>query len=104
MTTRIPNRKVIVTNWIGQVLMAAILLQVVFFKFTGAALALGVIVGAIGTHLTILGIEVQGDGGALLAMALITFVAAAAVVWIRRHSLPVLGRVLAPAPAAPIVD
>src|SRR5258706_15856023 len=31
----------------------------------GAALAAGLMVGAIGAHLTRLGVEVQGDGGAL---------------------------------------
>lgn len=54
----------------------------------GALLALGIMVGAVGAHLTLLGIEVQGDGGTLFALALVTLVASAGVAWIRRGDLP----------------
>jgi hypothetical protein len=47
----------------------------------GALLSLGVISGAIIYHLTILGIEVQGDGGYLFALALVVFVCSAAVLF-----------------------
>jgi len=61
----------------------------------GGLLGLGVMIGALGSHLTRLGIEVQGDGGMLFALAIVTFVASATVVWIRRADLPLLGTTLA---------
>ena len=119
-------------SWALQLIVAAILLQTLFFKFTGAAesvyifstlgvepwgrvgsgvveliaailllvpgtvtigavLALGVIVGAILSHLTVLGIEVQGDGGLLFFLALGVFIASAAILVLRRGEIPVLG-------------
>ncbi len=50
----------------------------------GALLTLGLMIGAIGSHLTVLGIVVAGDGGALFAMACATFLSAAATSWLRR--------------------
>ena len=119
-------------SWVLQIIVAVILLQTLFFKFTaaaesvyvfstlgaepwgrigsgvveliaailllvpttitiGAALALFVIVGAIVSHLTILGIEVQGDGGLLFVLALAVFVASTAILIIRRGEIPVIG-------------
>jgi uncharacterized membrane protein YphA (DoxX/SURF4 family) len=104
--------------WIARIVTALILLQTLFFKFTGSAesvyifttvgmepwgrigigvmeliagvlllvnrtawlgagLALGLMIGAIGMHLTLLGIEVMDDGGQLFIYAII--VAAASV-------------------------
>lgn len=121
-----------IASWILQLVVAGILLQTLFFKFTGAAesvyifttlgvepwgrigsgvaelvaavlllvpataglgagLALAIIAGAIVSHLTILGIEVQGDGGLLFALAVIVFVASSAILLIRRGELPILG-------------
>jgi putative oxidoreductase len=121
-----------VVSWVLQVVVAVILLQTLFFKFTGAAesvyifstlgaepwgrigsgvveliaailllvpatvtvgaaLALAVIAGAILSHLTILGIEVQGDGGLLFVLALTVFVASAAILVLRRNEIPVVG-------------
>ncbi len=57
----------------------------------GAALALGVISGAVVSHLTKLGIEVQGDGGLLFALALVVLVGSAIVLWLRRRELPIVG-------------
>lgn len=42
----------------------------------GAALSIGLMLGAIATHLLILGIQVEGDGGQLFAYALIVLIAA----------------------------
>lgn len=50
----------------------------------GTLLALGVISGVIVSHITKLGIVVQGDGGLLFGLALVVFVASGAVLWIRR--------------------
>jgi len=119
-------------SWALQLMVAGILLQTLFFKFTGAAesvhifstlgaepwgrigsgvveliaallllypatitigavLALGVITGAIVSHLTVLGIEVQGDGGLLFFLALAIFVSSAAILILRRGDIPVVG-------------
>ena len=51
-------------------LIAAVLLVVPSTAWLGAGLALGLMVGAIGMHLTLLGIEVQGDHGYLFGLAL----------------------------------
>jgi len=119
-------------SWAAQIVVAAILLQTLFFKFTGAPesiyifetlglepvgrigsgivelvasvlllvpgaaalgalLAAGVITGALGAHLTRLGIEVQGDGGLLFALALVVFAGSLLVLWLRRGELPIVG-------------
>ena len=119
-------------SWALQIIVAGILLQTLFFKFTGAAesvyifstlgaepwgrigsgvveliaallllypatatvgaiVALGVIAGAIVSHLTVLGIEVQGDGGLLFFLAIAVFVSSAAILFLRRGEIPVLG-------------
>lgn len=110
----------VIISWIAQIAAAVILLQTLWFKFSGAAesvyifsllgvepygrigsgvieliagillltprycwigagLGLGTMAGAIASHLTILGIDILGDGGQLFALALITFVCCAAV-------------------------
>jgi len=122
----------LIASWVLQLVVAGILLQTLFFKFTGApesvyifstlgaepwgrigsgvvelvasilllvpatsavgaALSLAVITGAIVSHLTILGIEVQGDGGLLFGLALTVFVASAIILLLRRGELPVVG-------------
>jgi putative oxidoreductase len=58
----------------------------------GAIGALGVISGAIGAHLTKLGIEVQGDGGTLFWLAVIVFVGSAALAWLHRKDIPIIGK------------
>ena len=69
-------------------LMAAALLLIPGFAPFGALLSLGVISGAIVSHLTVLGIEVRGDGGLLFALAVIVFVCSLAIVAIRWRELP----------------
>lgn len=121
-----------VVAWVLRLLVAGILFQTLFFKFTGAEesvyifsqlgmepwgrigsgvgeliavilllwpgrtalgalLSLGVISGALGAHLTKLGIEVQGDGGLLFALALVVFVGSALLLWLFRRELPIVG-------------
>ena len=58
----------------------------------GALLSLGVMTGAIGSHLTVLGIDVQGDGGALFALALTVTACSTVELFLRRSSLPGLVR------------
>lgn len=121
-----------VLSWTLQIIVAGILFQTLFFKFTGAPeskyifetlglepvgrigsgvaelvavvlllvprtvvygaiLALGVISGAIGSHLTKLGIVVQKDHGLLFALALVVFVGSLGILFIRRRDIPILG-------------
>lgn len=121
-----------IASWTLQLLVAAILFQTLFFKFTsaeesvyifstlgmepwgrygsgvaeliacvlllipataayGAMLSLGVITGAILSHLTKLGIVVQDDGGLLFGLALVVFVGSAIVLFLRRREIPVIG-------------
>src|SRR5689334_19878713 len=58
-------------------LVAAILLILPCHAWAGALLAMGVMLGAIASHLTVLGISVQNDHGLLFALALIVFAASA---------------------------
>jgi len=57
----------------------------------GAVLAIGLMGGAIMSHLTRLGIEVQGDHGLLFKLALTVLAAALIVVVLRRRELPIVG-------------
>src|SRR5687767_3663170 len=75
-------------------LVAAVLLLVPATSPLGALMTIGLMVGAIGSHLTVLGIEVRGDGGLLFGLAVTCFVGSAIVLLIRRAQLPVLGRLL----------
>jgi hypothetical protein len=68
-------------------LIAVVLLLIPRTAVFGAGLAMGVMVGAIGSHLTKLGIEVQGDGGLLFGLAVTTFVLAGLVLVLRRRQL-----------------
>lgn len=122
-----------VVSTILQLLAAGILLQTLYFKFTGAeesvyifttlgmepwgrigsgvaeliaacllvyprtaaigaAMAMGVMSGAIVSHLTGLGIVVKDDGGLLFGLALTVFVASAVVLVMRKAQLPIVGR------------
>jgi hypothetical protein len=57
----------------------------------GAVLAVGLMGGALMSHLTRLGIEVQGDHGLLFKLALTVLLASAVVVLLRRRELPIVG-------------
>ena len=72
-------------------LITSILLLVPATAAIGGVLALGVISGAIMSHLAVLGIVVQDDGGTLFILACVVFVASAVVVFLRRHELPIIG-------------
>jgi hypothetical protein len=73
-------------------LAAAVLLLYPATAAFGAIVAMGVMAGAILSHLTVLGIEVRGDGGLLFALAVVVFVASAVVLVVRRADLPLVGR------------
>lgn len=68
-------------------LITAVLLLLPRTAWLGGLMGLGVIAGALFFHLTILGIEVQGDGGTLFYLALAVFVACAGVLWLHKSEL-----------------
>ena len=76
-------------------LIAAVLILTPRFTWLGSVLALGVMAGAILSHLTILGIEVQGDKGLLFALAVVVFVSSAVNLVLHRNAIPLIGRRLA---------
>jgi len=123
------TRGQLTTSWVCRLIAAAIMIETLFFKFTGAPesvyifskmgmeswwrygqgiwellasvlllaprlgwaggiLTLGALGGAIVSHITVLGIEVQGDHGLLFGMAMVTFVSAFIVTFIHRHEIP----------------
>lgn len=126
------NSKLNILFWVLRVLASGILLQTLFFKFTGAPesiyifetvglepfgryasgitelfatiilliprlnwlgaiLSLGVMSGAILSHLTVLGIEVKGDGGLLFALAIVVFICSAILLYFNKEDIPVIG-------------
>ena len=115
--------------WIARLLAALIMLQTLYFKFTGAeesvyiftqvgmepwgrigvgmmeliasflilvpstvwlgsVLAAGLMSGALMMHLTLLGIEVKGDGGYLFILALVVAICSIVAFWIDRKNIP----------------
>jgi len=71
-------------------LIASILLLMPRTVWLGALISLGVISGAIFFHLSLLGIEVQEDGGYLFILAVLVFVCSAIALWIHRRDIPYL--------------
>jgi putative oxidoreductase len=119
----------LVTSWVCRAVAAAIMLETLFFKFTGAPesvfifskmgleswwrygqgvweliaailllsprlgwaggiLTLSAMGAAIVSHITILGIQIQGDHGLLFAMAIATFTSGFIVTYIHRNQIP----------------
>src|SRR6516225_11589782 len=76
-------------------LIAALLILSPRLIWLGSALAIGIMTGAIISHLTVLGIEVQGDKGLLFVLALIVFVSSGINLLIHRAEIPIIGRRLA---------
>ena len=75
-------------------LIAAILLLIPGTVWLGACLALGVMGGAIMSHLTVLGIVVMNDHGLLFGLALTVALCSAILLVIHRRSIPVIGKLL----------
>jgi len=75
-------------------LIAAILLLIPGTVWLGAGLALGVMGGAIMSHLTVLGIVVMNDHGLLFGLALTVALCSAILLLIHRRSIPVIGKLL----------
>jgi len=72
-------------------LIAAILILIPRTIWLGALLTLGVISGAIVTHLTKIGIDVNGDGGRLFFMAILIFILSAITLWLHKKEIPFIG-------------
>ena len=76
-------------------LIAATLILIPNTRFYGAGLSAGTIAGALFMHLTLLGIDVQGDGGLLFGMAVAVFLANLGSLWINKATgLDLLRRLL----------
>ena len=69
-------------------MISAILLLIPKTIWAGATLTLGIIGGAVMMHLTMLGIDVNGDGGSLFYLALVCFVGSAIILWLVRKDIP----------------
>ena len=71
-------------------LITAILLVVPRTRGIGGVLGLGIISGALFSHLTQLGIVVNNDGGLLFGLAVVVFICSAIIAWTHRRSIPVI--------------
>lgn len=72
-------------------LIAGILLLINRTAWAGALLALGLMAGAIMMHLTMLGIEVNDDGGILFITAVITFLFSSVILLNQKKNIPLIG-------------
>ena len=79
-------------------LLAVVLLLIPRTVTLGALLSLGVISGALVSHLTKLGIVVKDDGGLLFALAVTVFVCSLLVLILRRQQIPLVSRFFLPSP------
>ncbi len=68
-------------------LITAILILIPRTSFYGALLGFGLMAGAIFSHLFVLGIEVQDDGGTLFGLALLVFVSCLVLIYKDRYIL-----------------
>jgi hypothetical protein len=68
-------------------LIAAALILINTTAWLGSILALGLMAGAIGMHLTLLGIEVRDDGGLLFLYALIVTACAIFILYYNREKI-----------------
>jgi len=68
--------------------IAAILILVPRTTLIGAIMGSGVMLGAIFSHLFVLGIEVKNDGGTLFSLAIITFLCCMFLIFKNRKGIP----------------
>lgn len=71
-------------------LITAILLLLPRTKLPGIVMSLGIISGAIFSHLLVLGVHVKGDGGTLFILALVVFIASLVLVAIYKNAFRAL--------------
>lgn len=72
-------------------LIASILLFIPKKTWLGALLTIGLMGGAIISHLTILGIEHNEDGGTLFISAIVTFISGVILLIFNRKNIPFVG-------------
>ncbi len=58
-------------------LVTAVLILIPRTQVLGMLISIGIIIGAIGSHLLVLGINVSNDGGKVFALAIVVFIASA---------------------------
>ena len=75
-------------------LIAAILILIPRTTWLGAGLALGVMAGAIFSHLTVLGVVVMDDGGLLFGLALAVAACSVVLLFLQRRRVPIIGAYL----------
>jgi uncharacterized membrane protein YphA (DoxX/SURF4 family) len=75
-------------------LIAAILILIPKTTWLGAGLALSVMIGAIFSHLTVLGLIVMDDGGLLFGLALAVACCSIVLLFLQRRRLPLIGAYL----------
>jgi len=68
-------------------LMIALMLLFRRSSLIGAILGLGVITGAIFSHIFVLGIEVQDDGGLLFGLAILVFILCLVTIFMQKDKL-----------------
>ncbi|MBL7887468.1 MAG: DoxX family protein [Flavobacterium sp.] len=73
-------------------LIASLLILLPRTTLLGALLGFGTMLGAIVSHLLILGIEVKNDGGTLFILAIITFLCCLVLIYNQKHKIPDLLR------------
>jgi putative oxidoreductase len=71
----------------GAELVASLLLLIPRTIVLGALMGVGIMLGAVATHLFILGIDVQGDRGQLFAYALIVLIASVSLLVLHRDQV-----------------
>lgn len=69
-------------------LIIAILILVPRTTWLGALLGIGIMAGAIFSHVTQLGVVVQNDGGTLFILALVTLIFCMVLAWVNRKQIP----------------
>jgi uncharacterized membrane protein YphA (DoxX/SURF4 family) len=69
-------------------LIASVLLLIPRTTLVGALLGMGTMLGAILSHIFVLGIEIKNDGGTLFVLALITFLCCLIIVLQNRNKIP----------------
>jgi hypothetical protein len=69
-------------------LIAAFLILMPRTTLLGALIGVGTMAGALVSHLFILGIEVQNDGGELFLLGIITYICCAVLVFLNKNRIP----------------
>ncbi len=73
-------------------IVAGLLLLTDALAATGAFIAIGVMLGAIIAHATVLGYAINNDGGMHLWLLIVLLACCLAVAWLRREQMPFIGK------------